>query len=121
MAVCEKRPRAQPAQERQVSCMITYSVFRLAARPHRPVREVSGVGIRTGERRTCWASPHLNSGPKRSVGRPQYTGAIRHAYRNRRGCGMDFDRMGIVYWGAVQIPLQVGCDFWLVEGGDAAP
>ena len=24
--------------------MITYSVFRLAARPHRPVREVSGVG-----------------------------------------------------------------------------
>jgi hypothetical protein len=36
---------------------ITYSVFRLAARPHKPLREVSAVGVRAGERKTCWAKP----------------------------------------------------------------
>ena len=35
--------------------MITYSVFRLAARPHRPVCEVSAAWIRAGERKTCCA------------------------------------------------------------------
>ena len=34
-----------------------YSVFRLAARPHRPFRGVSVAGGRAGERKTCWANP----------------------------------------------------------------